>query len=149
MRAERGRTINGVLASWAPTAVALAADDSSKGSGSVGLLISVLLIIAVLVLYLGMRRARARTAQRLERPIEPGTEVVTRSGIVGVLTERGENEVTVRIAPDVTVRMLPGAVISRADLEAEEARRMRRGLRVPPKNPATENLATEGSDPGT
>jgi preprotein translocase subunit YajC len=127
----------------------VAAASSSKGSSSaLGVLVPLILIFGVVALFAAMRRSRSRATQRLEAPLVPGAEVVTRAGMFGIVREVSADELVIEVAPGVLVRMLPTAVFSRDKLEAEDARRDRRRLRQTPSGETTDAAHDHPPDGG-
>ncbi len=73
------------------------------------------LVGVMIVLYFFMIRPQNKKAQEQKKMIDAltkGTSVITNSGLIGVISKIEENEMTLEIAPDVTVRMLRSAVLS-------------------------------------
>jgi preprotein translocase subunit YajC len=62
-----------------------------------------------LLIVLPQRRRQAAHAALLEG-LQPGNEIVSAGGLYGTVTEIGDDELSVEIAPDVTVRMAKRAV---------------------------------------
>jgi len=88
-----------------------------------------LLILAAFgFLYFVLVRPQKRRQveqQRMLNEIDVGTEIVTAGGIYGEVTATGDDDVTVRIAPEVEVRIarraIAGVITPPADeLEAPE-----------------------------
>jgi preprotein translocase subunit YajC len=78
--------------------------------GSAGLF---LIVIAFLFLYLVLVRPQKRRQlqqQRMLNELQVGAEVVTAGGIYGEITEVGEDDVMVRIAPQLEVRVARRAI---------------------------------------
>jgi preprotein translocase subunit YajC len=83
------------------TMLALLHESSSKSSGS-----SSYIWLILLVLVGGMflfSRSRQKKQQQQQRSVEVGDQVMTSSGIIGVLTDQGETTGTVEISPGVEI----------------------------------------------
>jgi len=98
-----------------------------------------LILLAFGFLYFVLVRPQKRRQveqQRMLNEIDRGTEIVTAGGIYGEVTDLGDDDVTVRIAPNVEVRM---------------ARRAIAGVVSPPPEEleAPEDPETSGPTPGT
>ncbi len=107
----------------------------SKSSGSGAAIVSVFALFVLVVVLLALRRSRTRAAQRSAVPLVAGTEVVTRSGMLGTVRSADDEEVLVEVAPEVVVTMLRGAVFARAELDERDPRRRRRTLPPSPGAP--------------
>jgi preprotein translocase subunit YajC len=71
------------------------------------------IIIAFAFLYFVMVRPQKRRqleAQRMLNDLKVGDEIVTAGGMYGEITKLGEDDVTVRIAPELEVRIARRAV---------------------------------------
>jgi preprotein translocase subunit YajC len=83
-----------------------------------------LIIVAFAFLYFVLirpQKKRQLAAQQLASNLEVGDEVVTSGGIYGTIVGLGDDEVTVRIAPQVEVRIARraiGAVLPKEEPEA-------------------------------
>jgi preprotein translocase subunit YajC len=99
----------------------LAATAQSKSSLTTFL--PVLLIFGVFYFFiLRPRQAKMRAQQQAGKTIEPGTDIMTRGGIYGTVVDRLDDEVFLKIADGVTIRIHPdaiGRVISHDEEPAE------------------------------
>ncbi len=92
--------------------------------GSSGFL---LIVVAFAFLYFVMIRPQKRRqleAKRLLSSLAVGDEVVTSGGIYGTITELGDDDVKVQIAPQLDVRVARraiGAIIPKVEPEEPEA----------------------------
>jgi preprotein translocase subunit YajC len=83
-----------------------------------------LIIVAFAFLYFVLirpQKKRQLAAQQLASNLEVGDDVVTSGGIYGTIVGLGDDEVTVRIAPEVEVRIARraiGAVLPKEEPEA-------------------------------
>jgi preprotein translocase subunit YajC len=81
------------------------------------------IIIAFAFLYFVMVRPQKRRqleTQRMLNDLKVGDEIVTAGGLYGTVTKLGEAEVTVRIAPELEVRVARRAVAGVTPPELEE-----------------------------
>jgi preprotein translocase subunit YajC len=88
--------------------------------GSFGFL---LIIVAFAFLYFVLvrpQRRRQLEQQRMLSSIEVGDEVVTAGGLYGEVTELRDDEVLLRIAPELEVRVARRAIAGVTPNEAEE-----------------------------
>ena len=75
---------------------------------------SLLLIVAAgaafyfLIIRPGKQRQKAQAA--LQRSLQPGTEVMTTSGIFGTVAVVTEDELSLEVSPGVFMRIIPAAV---------------------------------------
>ena len=72
-----------------------------------------LAIIAIAFWLLVIRPAKARAAaqQAVVNSVEPGVRILLASGIIGTVTERGESELRVEVAPGVVLTVVDQAVL--------------------------------------
>ena len=82
------------------------------------------IIIAFAFLYFVMVRPQKRRqleTQRMLNDLKVGDEIITAGGMYGEVTRLGEDDVTVRIAPELEVRVARRAVagITQPELEAD------------------------------
>jgi preprotein translocase subunit YajC len=81
------------------------------------------IIIAFAFLYFVMVRPQKRRqleTQRMLNDLKVGDEIITAGGLYGEVTRLGEDDVTVRIAPELEVRVARRAVagVTQPELEA-------------------------------
>jgi len=94
----------------------MAANNGSKGGSSLlSLLFPLLLVVGVVALFRQQRRSRSRVTQQSQAAMVPGTEVVTRGGVIGTLISASDDEIVLEVAPGVRLRMLPGALARARD----------------------------------
>ena len=82
------------------------------------------IIIAFAFLYFVMVRPQKRRqleTQRMLNDLKVGDEIITAGGMYGEVTKLGEEDVTVRIAPELEVRVARRAVagVTQRELEAD------------------------------
>jgi len=82
------------------------------------------IIIAFAFLYFVMVRPQKRRqleTQRMINDLKVGDEIITAGGMYGEVTRLGEGDVTVRIAPELEVRVARRAVagVTQPELEAD------------------------------
>jgi preprotein translocase subunit YajC len=80
------------------------------------------MIILFWLLIVMPQRRRRRQQEELVGELEPGDDVLTIGGLLGVVREVSEHEVVLEIAPDTRVRVAKSAVTGRMepDVEATE-----------------------------
>jgi preprotein translocase subunit YajC len=80
-----------------------------------------MLVLFWLLIVMPQRRRRSQQ-EALIGQLEPGDEVLTLGGLLGVVREVGEHEVVLEIAPETRVRIAKTAVTGRIDpvVEATE-----------------------------
>jgi len=92
--------------------------------GSSGFLLIVIAFAFLYFVLIRPQKKRQVAAQRLLSSLEVGDEVVTSGGVYGTITELGDDEVKVRIAPEVEVRVARraiGAIIPKDEPDPEGA----------------------------
>ena len=97
----------------------LIAQDSGSGGGAI-IQLGILLLIPFAMYFFLIRpqRRRVRETQELQRSIEVGDEVITTSGVYGVITgEDGDSRFWLEIDDDVQIRIARAAISSKASLD--------------------------------
>jgi preprotein translocase subunit YajC len=100
------------------------------------------IVIAFAFLYFVMVRPQKRRqleTQRMLNDLKVGDEIVTAGGMYGEITKLGEEDVTVRIAPELDVRVARRAIASIITSAAPE----------PGELEAPEDPDATGPTPGT
>jgi preprotein translocase subunit YajC len=77
------------------------------------IIFSVLLLAAFYFLLIRPQQQRVRRQQALVSSIAVGDEVATAGGIIGVVTELGDERVTLRVAPSVEITLFRFAIARR------------------------------------
>ncbi len=99
---------------------ALIASGSSSGGGGAIIQLGILLLIPFAMYFFMIRpqRRRMREQQELQRSIEVGDEVITTSGVYGVITgEDGESRFWLEIDDDVQIRIARAAISGKSSLD--------------------------------
>ena len=93
-----------------PAAYAQAAAPAPQGGG-IGMMLMPLILIAVMYfLMIRPQMKRAKEHRSMLHTLSRGDEVLTNGGLAGVVTDIGDNFVTVEIADNVRVRVQKSAV---------------------------------------
>ena len=93
-----------------PAAYAQTAAPAQPGGG-LGMMLMPLILIAVMYfLMIRPQMKRAKEHRSMLDALSRGDEVITNGGIAGVVTDIGDNFVTVEIADNVRVRVQKSAV---------------------------------------
>jgi preprotein translocase subunit YajC len=87
------------------SAYAQAASGAPAGGGISQILILVVFVVVFYFLLIRPQQKRAKEHQQLLAKLATGDEVVTAGGIVGRVTEVGDNFVTVEIADNVRIKV--------------------------------------------
>lgn len=98
------------------TPVASTGADSGPGAppgGMLGTMFPLLLILPMILVMFFTNRSQQKKQKELEDSLKEGDHVVTQSGIVGKLVEKGERYVKLEIAPGVKTRFLRTAIVGR------------------------------------
>jgi len=102
---------------------ALVAQESNSGSGAI-LQLGILLLIPFAMYFFMIRpqRRRMRETQELQRSIQVGDEVITTSGVYGVITGLdGDSRFWLEIDDDVQIRIARAAISGKSSLSDDEA----------------------------
>jgi len=100
---------------------ALIAQESNSGSGAIFQL-GILLLIPFAMYFFMIRpqRRRMRETQELQRSIQVGDEVITTSGVYGVITGLdGDSRFWLEIDDDVQIRIARAAISGKSSLDDE------------------------------
>ena len=104
---------------------ALIAQESSSGGGSGAIIqLGILLLIPFAMYFFMIRpqRRRMREQQELQRSIQVGDEVITTSGVYGVITgEDGDSRFWLEIDDDVQIRIARAAISGKASTDDDAA----------------------------
>lgn len=100
---------------------ALIAQDSSSGGGGGAIIqLGILLLIPFAMYFFMIRpqRRRMRETQELQRSIQVGDEVITTSGVYGIITgEDGDSRFWLEIDDDVQIRIARAAISGKSSLD--------------------------------
>jgi preprotein translocase subunit YajC len=99
-----------LLAFLIPAAHAQAAGGQPQGFTMTTLLFPVILIAIMYFLMIRPQMKRQREHKAMLEKIKRGDEVLTNGGIAGVVTDIGDNFVTLEVADNVRIRVQKGAV---------------------------------------
>lgn len=129
-------------------AVVVAADK--KSSSAADFLLPLILLLAIVMIFTMSRRNRRRATQIAEAAMQPGAEIVTRSGMLGTVVHVAPEEITIEVASGVHIKMLPGAVLRRDDPSLQRNRglggaRRPAGPTAGPTRDTHETIEDEGS----
>ncbi len=86
------------------------AQGEPTGGGLVGLLFPILLIVAFYFLLIRPQTKRAKEHRNMVEALKKGDEVVTGGGVLGRITEVGDNFIMLEIADNLQVRVQKQAV---------------------------------------
>ena len=94
-----------------PAAYAQAAGGPAPQGGGLGMMLMPLILIAVMYfLMIRPQMKRAKEHRSMLSALSRGDEVITNGGLAGVVTDIGDNFVTIEIADNVRVRVQKSAV---------------------------------------
>jgi preprotein translocase subunit YajC len=95
---------------------------AKSGSGSSSFLLLILLGVGAMWLIVTRpQRRKQKLQQSMQTELAVGDEIVTAGGVYGTVTEIGDDEVRVEIAPNVEVRLARRAVAAHVTEPAPEA----------------------------
>ncbi|MGQ4661398.1 preprotein translocase subunit YajC [Lysobacter sp. F6437] len=99
-----------VIAPAHAQAAGQAAPGGLFGGGLTGLLFPILLIGVMYFLMIRPQMKRAKEHKAMLEKLVKGDEVLTNGGMAGVVTDLGDNFITVEIADNVRIRVQKGAI---------------------------------------
>src|SRR5690606_10289596 len=102
-------TTMSLLATLSPTAI-IAAAPAPQGGGFGMLLFPVILIAIMYFLMIRPQMKRQKEHQAMLGKLSRGDEVLTNGGVAGVVTDIGDNFVTVEVADNVRLRVQRAAI---------------------------------------
>ena len=86
------------------------AAPAQQGMGGFGLLMPIALIAIMYFLMIRPQMKRQKEHRAMLDKLSKGDEVLTNGGIAGVVTDIGENFITVEVADNVRLRIQKGAI---------------------------------------
>ena len=98
-----------LLAFLIPAAHAQAAGGQPQGMG-LTMLVPVILIAIMYFLMIRPQMKRQKEHKAMLEKIKRGDEVLTNGGIAGIVTDIGDNFITIEVADNVRIRVQKGAV---------------------------------------
>ncbi len=102
------------------TALIAQESDSGGGGAIIQLLILLLIPFAMYFFLIRPQRRRMREQQELQRSIQVGDEVITTSGVYGIVTgEDGDSRFWLEIDDDVQIRIARAAISGKASPDDE------------------------------
>ena len=99
-----------LLAFLIPAAHAQTAGGQPQGMGLTTLLVPIILIAIMYFLMIRPQMKRQKEHKALLDKLSRGDEVITSGGVAGVITDIGENFITVEVADNVRIRVQRSAV---------------------------------------
>ncbi|MCB1806549.1 MAG: preprotein translocase subunit YajC [Candidatus Competibacteraceae bacterium] len=84
----------------------------AQGSGLLGLLFPILLIVVFYFLLIRPQTKRAKEHKQMVEAIKKGDEVVTAGGLLGRITEVGDNFLQVEVAEGVQLKVQKHSITS-------------------------------------
>jgi preprotein translocase subunit YajC len=93
----------------AATTILAAASKGSSGGTPIFLFL-ILGLGAVWLIFIRPQRRKQRAQQSMQSELAVGDEIVTAGGVYGTVTQIGDDEVRVEIAPNVEVRLARRAI---------------------------------------
>jgi preprotein translocase subunit YajC len=98
----------------------IAQNQSEPGSALVTLLPLVLIFVALYFLMIRPQRRRMMQQRQLLESLEVGDEVVTVGGVLGVIREIDDDQLTLEVAPHTQIRVLRRAIAQKLVFDDEE-----------------------------
>lgn len=99
----------------APGAPGTGPAHGPPAAGPAGLagMFPLLLLVPMIIAMFWMQSKQQKKQKELEDSLKTGDRVVTQSGLIGKLTDKGNRYVKVEIAPGIKVQMLRTAIVAR------------------------------------
>ncbi|WP_411850732.1 preprotein translocase subunit YajC [Stenotrophomonas sp. LGBM10] len=99
-----------LIAFLIPAAHAQAAGGQPPGASWTTFLVPIVLIAVMYFLMIRPQMKRQKEHKAMLEKIKRGDEVLTNGGIAGVVTDIGDNFITIEVADNVRIRVQKGAV---------------------------------------
>jgi len=93
-----------------PMAILLPVAQAAPAAPGMGFLLPIVLIAVMYFLMIRPQMKRQKEHKAMLEKIAKGDEVLTNGGIAGVVTDIGDNFVTVEVADNVRIRVQKGAI---------------------------------------
>lgn len=90
--------------------VLIAAPMASSGGGGITLLLPLILIVGMIWFMSRTQRKQRQKQADTVAALQPGTKVITTSGVVGIVEEVDDEYVTLEISDGVLVQFVKGAI---------------------------------------
>lgn len=93
--------------------ISATADQTKKGSSLSGYVLPIAILLLVVFFVVNSRRRQKTMAQTRKQQQDewgPGTEIVTRAGMIATVVERHDDHVVLEVAPGVRTRCVPEAI---------------------------------------
>lgn len=78
-----------------------------------GLLFIIPMFLIMYMLLIRPQQKRVREQQALQRAVDVGDEIITTSGIYGIITAMDDDDMWIEVAENIEFRMARGAVLRR------------------------------------
>jgi preprotein translocase subunit YajC len=101
--------------------VLIAAPMASSGGGGITLLLPLILIVGMIWFMSRTQRKQRQKQTETVAALQPGTKVITTSGVVGIVEEVDDEYVTVEISDGVLVQFVKAAIGRVVPEETEDA----------------------------
>ena len=86
-----------------------------------GILFLPLMFVLLYFVLIRPQQKRARQTQALQRAVTVGDEILTTSGMYGIVTAMDDDDLWVEVAEGVEIRLARGAVLRQTQAAAEAA----------------------------
>lgn len=101
---------------------------------------SILLLVAAAVAFFFLiirpQRKRQAAQQAMQKALAPGAEIMTSAGIFGTVAAVSDEQISVEIAPNVFMRILPAAVSKVLEAAPESGSSVDLSQDTPPSDPS-------------
>lgn len=88
-----------------------AAPQSAPPGGLLGAVFPLLLVIPMVLIMWYSNRGQQKRQKEMEERLKVGDRVLSQSGLVGKMVEKGERYVKIEIAPGVKAQMLRSSIV--------------------------------------
>ncbi|RYE85279.1 MAG: preprotein translocase subunit YajC [Myxococcales bacterium] len=87
------------------------AGAAAPPGGALGALFPLLMALPIVVMFLWSSRSQKKQQQELETKLKVGDRVLTQSGLIGKLIEKGDKLIKLEVAPGVKVQMTRASIV--------------------------------------
>lgn len=87
------------------------AGASAPPGGALGALMPLVMALPIVLMFLWSSRSQKKQQQELDTKLKVGDRVLTQSGLIGKLIEKGDKLIKIEIAPGVKVQMTRASIV--------------------------------------
>jgi len=126
----------------------MAAASKGSGGGSIFFLLIILALGAMWLIVIRPQRRKQKLQQSMQSELAVGDEVLTAGGVYGKVTQIGDEEVHVEIAPNVEVRLARRAIAAQLTEHEPDAAATEPVYASDEREPSAPDAESDAEKPG-